>query len=83
MKAVEGIRKKGGNFKVLYGVEGYFVNDCISAVHGGDDRPFDGEFVVFDLETTGLSAANDRITEIGAVLMLSASGPTHHNILCI
>jgi DNA polymerase-3 subunit alpha (Gram-positive type) len=69
MKAVEGIRKKGGNFKVLYGVEGYFVNDCISAVHGGDDRPFDGEFVVFDLETTGLSAANDRITEIGAVLI--------------
>ena len=38
-------------------------------VHGGTDVPLDGEFVAFDLETTGLSAQNDTIIEIGAVIM--------------
>ncbi len=56
--------------KVIYGVEGYFVNDMDEslAVHGGGDRPLDAEFVAFDIETTGLSSLRDRMTEIGAVL---------------
>ncbi len=55
------------DFKVIYGVEGYFVNDLATAVDGNGDMPLDGDFVVFDIETTGLSVATERITEIGAV----------------
>lgn len=66
--AVKSIRKSGNeDFKAIYGVEAYFVNDSVPIVAGGADFPFDSEFIVFDLETTGLYAANDRITEIGAV----------------
>lgn len=48
--------KSGGEFKVIYGVEDYFVNDFAEAVSGSQDTPFDGEFIVFDTETTGLGA---------------------------
>ena len=56
--------------KILYGCEGYYVNDVDDriVVHGETDMPLDGEFVAFDLETTGLSAQNDVIIEIGGVL---------------
>ncbi|MBR6654468.1 MAG: PolC-type DNA polymerase III, partial [Oscillospiraceae bacterium] len=62
--------KKNG-IKVIYGVEGYYINDVDDrvVVHGDGDFPLDGEFVAFDLETTGLSPENDRITEIGAVII--------------
>ena len=75
MHAVEGkgAAKIAGTdepIKVLYGCEGYFVNDVEGReiVVGQQDMPFAGEYVAFDLETTGLSADNDRIIEIGAVL---------------
>ena len=57
--------------KVLYGCEGYYVNDVDDrmVVLGTGDMAFDEEYVAFDLETTGLSAAKDRIIEIGAVVM--------------
>ena len=59
------------NIKILYGVEGYYVNDVDDriVVHGDRDMAFDEDYVAFDLETTGLSSQNDRIIEIGAVLM--------------
>ena len=66
--ALDSVRSKGSNLKLIYGVEDYFVNDCEEAVHGEDNRPLDGEFIVFDVETTGLSSATERLTEIGAVL---------------
>lgn len=67
MNACDAIAKKGGDFKVIYGVESYFINDQSSAaVVGEADQPLDGEFIVFDIETTGLSAAREKITEIGA-----------------
>ncbi len=57
--------------KILYGCEGYYVNDVDDriVVHGSKDMSFDEEFVAFDLETTGLSSRTDRIIEIGAVIM--------------
>lgn len=67
MNAVEDLNKNGVDFKVIYGVEDYFVDDMAPTVIGEDDTPFDGEFISFDLETTGLSCETERITEIGAV----------------
>ena len=60
--------KKHG-VKIIYGLEGYYVNDVDSgaAVRGESELPLDAEFIAFDVETTGLSAAADRLTEIGAV----------------
>ena len=57
--------------KILYGCEGYYMNDMDDriVVRGKTDIPFDGEYVAFDLETTGLSSINDRITEVGAVIL--------------
>ena len=57
--------------KILYGCEGYYVNDVDDriVVHGTKDMTFDEEFVAFDLETTGLSSRTDRIIEIGAVIL--------------
>jgi len=57
--------------KILYGCEGYFVNDVDDriAVHGESSLPLDTEIVAFDLETTGLSSQNDTIIEIGAVII--------------
>ena len=57
--------------KILYGCEGYYVNDVDDriVVHGSQDMTFDQEFVAFDLETTGLSSRKDRIIEIGAVIL--------------
>ena len=59
------------DIKILYGCEGYYINDVDDrvAVHGGADAPLNGEYVAFDLETTGLYARRDKIIEIGAVRM--------------
>ena len=61
--------KKNG-VKIIYGLEGYYVNDVEErpAVRGKCHNLLDCEFVAFDVETTGLSAVSDRLTEIGAVL---------------
>ena len=53
--------------KVIYGIEAYFVNNAARVIYGNYTGGFDEELVVFDIETTGLSAANCKITEIGAV----------------
>ncbi|KPU43907.1 DNA polymerase III PolC-type [Oxobacter pfennigii] len=55
------------NIKVLYGVEAYMVDDGVPIVYNSNDTSLDCEFVVFDIETTGLSSFTDKITEIGAV----------------
>ena len=55
------------DIKVIYGMECYLINDSRTIVQGNSDGDTSGEFVVFDIETTGFSAENDRIIEIGAV----------------
>lgn len=67
MNTVKAINKDGGNFKMIYGVEAYFVNDMLPIVTGDDNRNFDDEYICFDLETTGFNAKSDKIIEIGAV----------------
>ena len=60
-----------GKIKILYGVEGYFVNnlDDRIAVHGPQEQDFADEIVCFDIETTGLKVEREAITEIGAVVL--------------
>lgn len=55
------------DLKVIYGVEGYLIDDKQNIVSNLTTDSKADEFVVFDIETTGLSAKNDMITEIGAV----------------
>lgn len=62
-------KKKGEelDFKIIYGVEAYLVDDTRQIVINSMGQNFNDTFVVFDLETTGFSAEVDRIIEIGAV----------------
>lgn len=70
MKTVAKLNKSGNDIKVLYGMEAYYVNDMVPAVTGQSNTDLTGEYIVFDIETTGLSAKTERITEIGAVRMV-------------
>lgn len=67
MNTVESIRKESPDFKAIYGLEAYFVSDVLGIVSGDFTGSLWDEMIVFDLETTGLSNIEDRITEIGAV----------------
>ena len=55
------------DFKVIYGVEAYLVDDLKNIVTKSKGQSIDDTYVVFDIETTGFSALTDRIIEIGAV----------------
>ena len=58
------------DMKVIYGMEAYYVDDTQRAIYGDKKGVFaTDEFCVFDIETTGLSRADNRITEIGAVIV--------------
>ena len=63
---IEGL-DKDDPFKVIYGVEGYLVDDLTEIAKGAGSQSLDDTYVVFDIETTGFSAISDRIIEIGAV----------------
>ncbi|MGL5647160.1 MAG: PolC-type DNA polymerase III [Clostridium sp.] len=58
---------KKNKIKVLYGVEGYLVDDGVPVVLDERGQDLNSEYVIFDLETTGFSPKNDKIIEIGAV----------------
>ncbi|MGL5347785.1 MAG: PolC-type DNA polymerase III [Peptostreptococcaceae bacterium] len=58
---------KANDIKVLYGVEGYLVEDNALTIENPNDKELSQTFIVFDIETTGFSNTNDKITEIGAV----------------
>lgn len=71
MKAADKINKDGEKIKVIYGTEAYFMDDLVESVDGESEEPLDGTFICFDIETTGLSANRDKITEIGAVKVVN------------
>ncbi|MDP4092536.1 MAG: PolC-type DNA polymerase III [Bacillota bacterium] len=58
---------KKNKIKIIYGIECYLLDDGAPVVYCPKDHSLDGEFVVLDIETTGLEHRKDRITEIGAV----------------
>ena len=62
--AVEGC---DSDFKVIYGVEAYLVDDTKDIIVDSRNQSLDETYVVFDLETTGFSPENNKIIEIGAV----------------
>ena len=68
------IKKNRPDFKVIYGVESYLVENVIKISKNLEsdnnknlENSEDSGYVVFDVETTGLNAEFERITEIGAV----------------
>ena len=58
---------KNDNFTVIFGCEGYLIDDVTGLIQGKEGNIDDAEFVAFDIETTGLDKKNDAIIEIGAV----------------
>lgn len=58
---------KDSDFKVLYGMEAYLVDDLKGMVTNGKGQKLSDSFVVFDIETTGFSPLTCKIIEIGAV----------------
>lgn len=63
----EAEQQRAKDFKIIYGMEAYLVDDLKEVVTGGKNQSLDEAFVVFDIETTGFSQVNDKIIEIGAV----------------
>ncbi|MCI9611862.1 MAG: PolC-type DNA polymerase III [Eubacterium sp.] len=57
----------GADFKIIYGVEAYLVDDLKQIVFAPKGQSLSDSYVVFDLETTGLSPNVHKIIEIGAV----------------
>ena len=67
-------------FKIIYGVEGYFVNDLKKLVTNDKGQTLLDDYVVFDLETTGFSPIHDAIIEIGAVKVSKGKISDHYSV---
>ena len=64
---------KDDDFKIIYGMEAYLVDDLKGLVEHPMGQSFADTFVVFDLETTGFSPSKNQIIEIGAVKVVNGS----------
>ena len=62
---------KDDPFKVIYGVEGYVVDDLTEIAVNAGEESLDDTYIVFDIETTGFSSIRDKIIEIGAVKVVN------------
>lgn len=68
MLTAENIQIADPDFKVILGCEGYFVDNMITVYSGTKNTAIsEEEYIIFDIETTGLTPNSERITEIGAV----------------
>lgn len=68
-----GVVPQDSEFKVIYGVEAYLVDDLKGIVQKSQGQSLDAPYVVFDIETTGFSAMKDKIIEIGAVKVVNGN----------
>jgi len=75
----ENEQKRAKNFKVIYGMEAYLVDDNKEVVTNGRGQSLDDTFVVFDIETTGFSQNKDKIIEIGAVRVVNGEITEKYN----
>ncbi len=73
-------KEENDKFKAIYGVEAYMADDIKSAVNSNINVNLNGEFVIFDIETTGTSCY-DRITQIGAVVVKNGETADTFNTL--
>ena len=71
---------KDDPFKIIYGVEGYFVNDLKKLVINEKGQTLMDDYVIFDLETTGFSPSQDQIIEIGAVKVSAGKIRDHFSV---
>lgn len=62
--------QRAKDFKIIYGMEAYIVDDLKEIVVGAKDQNLDSPTVVFDIETTGFGPVKDKIIEIGAVKLV-------------
>ena len=61
---------KANNVKILYGIEAYVVDDGVPIAYNPVHEDLsEATYVVFDVETTGLSAVYDTIIELAGVKM--------------
>ena len=65
--ALPKVKESNPDFKIIYGLEGYLVDDMIDIVINPKEATLNDDFVVFDIETTGFSPEKNNIIEIGAV----------------
>ena len=70
---------KDDDFKIIYGCEGYFVDDLKSLVLNSQGQSFQDSYVIFDIETTGFSSVYDEIIEIGAVKVEGGEVKDHYS----
>ena len=67
----ENEQQRAKDFKIIYGMEAYLVDDIKEVVTNPKDQSLEDPHVVFDIETTGFSQNHDKIIEIGAVKIVN------------
>lgn len=72
-------QERAKQFKVIYGMEAYLVDDLKETVVNPKGQTFMDSYIIFDLETTGLSSQKDKITEIGAVKIVNGEIVDNYN----